>query len=485
MDTTRIGQRLRELRLQRGIGQAELARQLEISPAYLNLLEKGRRNLQFPLLVRALEMLGIELEAFMGSLGEQPPDDVLAHLLDDPLAQSLELDRADLARMRAEPRVASTIAALFHLYKNTRAQLDTAVSKLQSDLPLPMGYAPGDEVTDFLQDNDNYFPELEEFADQVRTDGKLPRRFVSDQLMAVMRESFGIEVSVDVPRGSSSVVRELDRESGSLKVSSSLSENALKFQLGHVIGLRMLDDSGVHERLIAVARPRHAETARLIKIHLANYFAGALLLPYGAFFDEIQRTRYDIEKVATAFESSYETVAHRCCNLNDPERPGVPLHFVRVDIAGNISKRYSASGFRFPQGHGSCPKLAVHAAFLTPAVITKQYSVRPDGSSYFCFAKVISDPRGGSVVRGTSYSIGLGCAAKDAHQFVYADDLPKPDLDNPRTAIPIGLSCRFCERTDCNQRSAPSYKYAHAVDEYVKKDNFFSPITGADSGAIE
>jgi len=481
MDTTRIGQRLRELRLQRGISQAELARQLEISAAYLNLLEKGRRNLQFPLLVRALDMLSVELESFMGSLGEQPPDDVLAHLLDDPLAQSLELDRADLARMRAEPRVASTIAALFHLYKNTRAQLDTAVSKLQTDLPLPMGYAPGDEVTDFLQEHNNYFPELEQFAEKVRTDGKLPRRFVSDQLVALMRNEFDVEVIVESPRGRSSVVRELDRGAKTLKVSSTLSENALKFQLGHVIGLFMLEQSGVHERLIEQARPRHAETARLIKIHLANYFAGALLLPYSPFFDEIQRTRYDIDKIATAFESSYETVAHRCCNLNDPARPGVPLHFVRVDIAGNISKRYSASGFRFPQGHGSCPKLAVHVSFVTPAVITKQYSVRPDGSTYFCFAKVISDPRGGSVVRGTSYSIGLGCAAKDAHQFVYADDLPRPDLENPRSAIPIGLSCRFCERTDCNQRSAPSYKFAHAVDEYVKKDNFFSPLTNSDA----
>jgi len=481
MDTQQIGQRLRELRLQRGTSQAELARQLEISPAYLNLLEKGRRNLQFPLLVRALEVLSVELETFMGSLGESAPDDVLAHLLDDPLARSLELERADLARMRAEPRVASTIAALFHLYKNTRAQLDMAVSKLQTDLPLAMGYAPGDEVSDFLQDNKNYFPELEEFVDEVRRDGALPRRFVSEQLMAVLREKFDIDVTVEDPRGSSSVVRDFDRETGKLRVSSALSENHLKFQLGHVLGLTLLDKSKLHERLIEKARPRHAETARLIKIHLANYFAGALLLPYAEFFDEVQRTRYDVGKVAASFESSYEAVAHRCCNLGDPKRPGVPLHFVRVDLAGNISKRYSSSGFRFPQGHGSCPKLAVHVAFLTPAIITKQYSVRPDGTTYFCFAKVISDPLGGSVVRGTSYSIGLGCAAKDAHHFVYADDLPKPDLDNPRNSIPIGLSCRFCERTDCNQRSAPSYKFAFAVDEYVKKDNFFSPITGADS----
>jgi XRE family transcriptional regulator, fatty acid utilization regulator len=478
MDSAAIGQRLRELRIERGIAQAELARQLGISPAYLNLLEKGRRNMQFPLLLRALEELSVELEGFMAQVGEQRPDDVLAHLLDDPLAQSLDLDESDLARLRAEPRVATTITALFHLYKNTRAQLDTAVSKLEKGVPPPVGYAPGDEVIDFLQAHANYFPELETDAAQVRRDADLPRRFVSEQLVGVLREQFDVEVVTEPPSGRSSVVRSFSPEDRRLRASSSLSEHALKFQLAHVIGLLLLDRSGLHERLVQQSRLRHAETPRLIKIHLANYFAGALLLPYAEFFDEVQRTRYDVQKVATAFETSYEAVAHRMCNLADPRKPGVPLHFLRVDVAGNISKRYSASGFRFPQSYGSCPKWAVHAAFLTPAIITKQFSIMPDGASYFCFAKVISDPAAGSVVRGTTYSIGLGSAAENAHHFVYADELPRREVE--RIAVPVGLSCRFCERTDCNQRAAPSYKFAFAVDEYTKKDNFFSPLTSTD-----
>jgi XRE family transcriptional regulator, fatty acid utilization regulator len=479
MDSAAIGQRLREIRLGRGIGQAELARQLEISPAYLNLLEKGRRNMQFPLLLRALEVLEVELDGFMSDVGERRPDDVLAHLLDDPLAKTLELDESDLARLRAEPRVAQTIAALFHLYKNTRAQLDTAQSKLAEGVPPPSGYGPGDEVTDFLQAHRNYFPELEERAAEVRRASGLPRRFVSDQLMQVMRERFDLDVEVELPSGRSSVVRSFDPERRRLRVSSSLSEHALKFQLAHVIGLLLLDQDRLHERLIEEANPRHGESGRLIKIHLANYVAGAVLLPYDQFYEEVQRTRYDVDKVAVSFESSYEAVAHRMCNLADPRRSGVPLHFLRVDVAGNISKRYSASGLRFPHGHGSCPKWAVHAAFLTPAIITRQYSTMPDGSTWFCFAKVISDPQAGSVVRGTTYAIGLGCAAADAHHLVYADQLPRREL--AAVAVPVGKSCRFCERTDCNQRAAPSYKYAFNIDEYTKKDNFFSPLTGADT----
>jgi XRE family transcriptional regulator, fatty acid utilization regulator len=179
MDTSLIGQRLRELRLKKQLGQADLARQLTISPAYLNLLEKGRRQMQFPLLLRALEVLGVELESFMASASERHPEDVLAHLLDDPLAETLDLDAAAIARMRAEPRVATTIAALFHLYKNTRAQLDVALTKLEAGPSMPFGYAPGDEVTDFLQQNKNYFPELEHAADEIREAAALPRRFVS------------------------------------------------------------------------------------------------------------------------------------------------------------------------------------------------------------------------------------------------------------------------------------------------------------------
>jgi predicted transcriptional regulator/transcriptional regulator with XRE-family HTH domain len=477
MEPRLIGQRLRAIRLTRRIRQAELARQLGISAAYLNLLEKGHRPVQLPLLFRALEVLEVDVERFMSEAGGGHPDDALAQLLDDPLARTLDLEPGDLNALRAEPRLASTVAALFHLYKNTRAQLDRALSAAPS--PVPLGYAPGDEVTDFLEQHRNYFPELEEAADAVRREGALPRRFVSDQLIALLRTRYRMDVAIEPPRETSSVVRSLDMANRRLRLSASLSESALKFQLGHVLGLMILDEHRLHERLIAVAPPRHAETQRLIKIHLANYFAGAVLLPYDEFFAEVERSRYDVEKVASSFESSYEAVAHRMCNLGAPRRAGVPLHFLRTDVAGNISKRYSASGLRFPHGHGTCPKWAAHAAFVTPAVISKQYSRMPDGATYFCFAKVISEPAAGSLVRGSLYSIGLGTSADNAPRFAYADDLPPIERD--RAVVATGITCRFCERTDCNQRAAPSYKFAFSIDEYTKKENFFSPLTTGDA----
>lgn len=475
MDNALIGQRLRQLRLERSLRQVDVARQLGISPAYLNLIEKGKRTVQFPLLWKALQIYEQDLEAFMDAMGETRPDDGLAKLLDDPLAQTLDLDEEDLTRLEAEPRAATTIAALFNLYKNTRAQLDTAIAKLSAGDVVRTDYEPLDEVSDFLQQNKNFFPELEEEALRIRTDHRLGRRVLSDELEGILGDQFGYRVKRVRPESDTSVVRKIDREAQLITVSEELAEHALKFQLAATAGLLTLDQGKLAERLVAEFKPRHAETARLIKIHLANYFAGALLLPYDDYFKEVQRTRYDVEALASLFEMSYEACAHRLCNLSDPKKPGLPLHFLRVDIAGNISKKYSATGLKIPQGTGSCPKWAVHVAFLTPSVITRQYSVMPDGTNYFCFAKVTTQPKQGSLVRGTTYSIGLGTRAEDARFLVYAKDVPAPDIK--RAAVPVGLSCRYCERTDCNQRAAPSYKFAFAVDEYTKKDNFFSPLT--------
>ena len=482
-----MGQRLRELRLQRGLQQSEVARRLNISPAYLSLIEKGKRVVQLPLLFRALELYGIAVEDFMGSLGERRVDDGLARLLDEPLLRSLNLNEEDLASISAEPRMVATITALFNLYKNTRSQLDHVMTRMAQrerqagEGEVRFDYSPYDEVTDFLEQNDNWFESLEMRAQQFRRDSGFARRVTSEDLGRALREQLGVRVlQRTAERADSSVIRRWNAEERVLTLTGDLFEQRLKFQLAHTIALGLFDEEKLHRPLLEDYTGQHAETRRLIKIHLANYFAGALLLPYPEFYREVMSTRYDVDLLAQLFESSYETVAHRMCNLADPRRRGVPMHFLRVDVAGNISKRYSGNGIRFAHQDGSCPKMAVHLAFLTPNVITKQYSAFPDGSTYFCFAKVVSEPEQGSLVKGTTYSIGLGTHADDAKYLAYADDMPF--ADPKKMAVPVGTTCRFCERTDCNMRSAPSYKFAFRVDEYTKKDNFFSPLVSGDRG---
>jgi len=482
-----MGQRLRELRQRRGLQQSEVARRLKISPAYLSLIEKGKRVVQLPLLFQALEIYDVTVEDFMGSLGERRVDDGLARLLDEPLMRSLNLSDEDLASISAEPRMVTTITALFNLYKNTRSQLDHVTASIaqreqQADEEsVRFDYSPYDEVTDFLEQNDNWFELLEERAQKFRRDCAFGRRVTSNDIERGLLEQVGVRVHRIPERAGSSVIRTWNAQERVLAVSNDLFEQRLKFQLAHTVALGLFDEETLYEPILRGYRGQHSETRKLIKIHLANYFAGALLLPYPEFYREVMRTRYDVELLAQFFESSYETVAHRMCNLSDPRRRGVPMHFLRVDVAGNISKRYSGDGIRFPHHDGSCPKMAVHLAFLTPSVINKQYSAFSDGSTYFCFAKIVSEPQQGSLVKGTTYSIGLGTHAADAGYFAYADDMPF--ADPKKMAVPVGTTCRFCERTDCNMRSAPSYKFAFRVDEYTKKDNFFSPLVSGDSDA--
>jgi len=476
-----MGRRLRELRLQRELQQSEVARRLGISPAYLSLIEKGKRSVQLPLLFKALELYEVSMEAFMKSLGETPVDDQLAQLLDEPLLRSLDLSEDDLQGLSAEPKVVTTITALFNLYKNTRSQLDHVLKSVaerekdETEGALRFDYSPYDEVTDYLESHSNFFPTLERRAEVFREAAGLGERVSSEHLIAALDSELGVKVVQEEDDGGSVIRR---YEGRTLTLSKDIYEQRLRFQLAHAIALRLFEEEPLHEPLLEDHSAQHQETRKLLKIHLANYFAGALLLPYGPFYDAVIQSRYDIEWLTHRFESSYETVAHRICNLGDPERRGVPMHFLRVDVAGNISKRYAGDGIRFPHHDGSCPKMAVHLAFLTPNVIAKQYSTFPDGTTYFCFAKVVSEAESGSLARGTVYSIGLGCHAEDAPKLAYADDMPF--VDPAKMSVPVGTTCRFCERTDCNMRSAPSYKYAFRVEEDVKKDNFFSPLVHED-----
>lgn len=439
-----------------------------------------------------LEIYGVGMEDFMSSLGESRVDEGLARLLDEPLLKTLNLSRDDLASLGAEPKAATTITALFNLFKNARVQLEnlqadvadrTQVGASGGATDVSFDYSPFDEVTDFLEEHGNYFPRLEARAESFRRDAGIEALTRSAELARALLDHLGVRVDLVDTATRSSVIRRYDRRRGRLSLSANLAEHRRVFQLAHTIGLRLLDEEGLDQVILRNHRPQHSETTRLLKIHLANYLAGAILLPYDAFYREVMRTRYDVEMLASTFATSYETVAHRICNLGDPERPGLPFHFLRVDVAGNISKRYSATGLKFPKGVGSCPKWAVHTAFLTPHAIRRQYSEFPDGSRFFCFARVQSEPLNGSLSRGTVYSIGLGTNAENAKSIAYADDMPF--VDPERMAVPVGTTCRFCERPDCNQRAAPSYKFAFRVDEYTKKDNFFSPLVNDDQASEE
>ncbi len=408
-----MGQRLRELRLRRGLQQSEVARRLKISPAYLSLIEKGKRVVQLPLLFQALELYDVAVEDFMSSLGERRVDDGLARLLDEPLLRSLDLSEEDLASMSAEPRMMATITALFNLYKNTRSQLDHVMTSLaereqQADEgSVRFDYNPYDEVTDFLEQNHNWFEQLEERAQQFRRDCAFGRRVTSDDLERGLLEQVGVRVHRIPERTDSSVIRTWNAEERVLTVSSDLFEQRLKFQLAHTDrawSFRRREASRTHPRRLQRSTRGDPKAAQDSPRQLLRWSASCF------------RIRSSIERsparaTTSSFSRSSSNRPTKRLRIESATFRTLGVAGLRCTSFGSMSRETSPSaipgdGIRFPHQDGSCPKMAVHLAFLTPSVITKQYSAFPDGSTYFCFAKIVSEPQQGSLVKGTTYSIG-------------------------------------------------------------------------------
>jgi predicted transcriptional regulator len=239
------------------------------------------------------------------------------------------------------------------------------------------------------------------------------------------------------------------------------------FQIAHQIAYL-----GNHDLLDAIvdAGPFTSEEARsLMRTALANYFAAAVVMPYQMFRDAAKQVRYDIDILRNRFGVSFEQVCHRLTTLRRPGAEGVPMHFIRVDIAGNISKRFSASGIHIARFGAACPRWNVYDAFATPGMLRVQLSRMPDGQTFFCIARTTSRTNaflgGGLPHRVGQRAVGLGCDVRYASEIVYADGL---NLADPQIVTPIGVSCRTCPRTDCAERAMPSIHQKLHIDENVR-----------------
>jgi predicted transcriptional regulator len=243
------------------------------------------------------------------------------------------------------------------------------------------------------------------------------------------------------------------------------------FQIAHQLGLVEARED-IKSIMARCAKDLSTpDSARLCRVAMANYFAAALLMPYDEFLHLAEQVRYDIELLQHHYTASWEQVCHRLTTMRKPGAQGVPFHFVRVDIAGNISKRFSGTGIRFARFSGSCPRWDVHAAFLTPGRIRTQLSKMPDGTAYFCIARTIRKSFG--YASGDALmAVGIGCPVQTARKLVYADGC---DLSNLDAAVPIGTTCRLCERLDCEQRAFPALQYGMTIDENVRGRSFYAP----------
>ena len=434
------GVKLRETRTRLGLTQKAFAAKLGVSLPYLNQMENNHRPVSAGVVLGLAQEFGFDVTELSTGDAERLVSDLREALADPALSAPPPLADLRLAASNA-PALARAVLDLHRAYRQTHerlASLDEALGREDATLQP----SPWEEVRDFFHYCDNYLDAVDRAAERFASpDGTRP----DPQALALTALR---KAGIEVVAGDGSALRAYDRKAGRLALSPAAAAPTRVFQLLHQAALVLYDD--LLEATLDLARFQ-SDTARgIAKTGLANYFAGAALLPYRAFAAAARAERHDLERLADLFGASIEQVAHRLSTLQRPGAKGVPFFFVRVDQAGTITKRHSATRLQFARFGGACPLWNVHRAFETPGRFLRQLAETPDGVRYLCLAREISKPGGawGAPVR--RFAIGLGCELRHAGALVYADG-----LDLGSGFEPIGISCRICERPDCHQRSVP------------------------------
>jgi len=478
----RLGPKVRSFRRREQLTQTQLAERLEISPSYLNLIESNHRPLPAHLLVRLAQIFHVDLQAFADD-NQSRLADSLHEVFGDPLLEEHGVTTNDVREIAESPAAARAVIALFHAYKSSVSSMRDLASQLYDGRAfhgVDPAHLPSEEASDVIQEHVNYFPELETAALDLARRASLDRADMYRCLTGYLASQHGVTVKLNPVSRDGGMIRHYDPATKTLSLSEVLPPWSRQFQVAHQLGL--IEAAPVLDLIVERSQKNLTtpESVKLCRVALANYFAGALLMPYDDFYTMAEEVRYDIELLQHHYTASWEQVCHRLTTLRKPGASGVPFHFVRVDIAGNISKRFSGTGIRFARFSGSCPRWDVHAAFLTPGRIRTQLSTMPDGTAYFCIARTIRKSYG--FASGDALmAVGIGCPVRDARKLVYADGY---DLDNLEAAVPIGTSCRLCERLDCEQRAFPPLQHGLKVDENVRGRSFFAPVVAEEAKKV-
>lgn len=447
--------KLRRLRRERGLNQAELARVLGISTSYLNQIEHSQRPLTAPVLLRIAEVLGVDAEYFSVADEEHLVTDLRVALGDEACGVSPPAEEI-IEMARDHPELARALTALHRRYRDA---LERAAALASPDQAAALAPAePHDDVRDFFYAHHNHFGPLDAAAENTAAELDLRPGHAAGALAARLAARHGVTV-VQADPAHSGDVRRYDPHAKLLFVSAWLSEGRRAFQLATQLAL--LDHGPLLDGLAGSMGPAAPESVALARIGLAAYFAGALLMPYTAFHAAAEELRYDVQLLQARFGVGFETVCHRLSTLQRPGRRGVPFSFLRVDRAGNISKRQSATDFHFSRLGGTCPLWTVYEAFSAPGRILTQVAEMPDGKRYFWIARTVTRGGFGHRAPRADFAVALGCELRHAHRLVYAEGVA---LDDPRAATPIGLGCRICERRDCAQRARPPAGGRLAID---------------------
>ncbi|OUD09203.1 Cro/Cl family transcriptional regulator [Marivivens niveibacter] len=449
------GVKLRELRGRLGLTQKAFAEKLGVSLPYLNQMENNNRPISTAVVLSLAQEFGFDVTELQSGDEARLISD-MKEALADPVFTGSAPSLSDL-RLAASnaPALARALLDLHSAYRQTHerlASLDEALGREDARLQP----SPWEEVRDFFHYCDNYIDAVDRaaeiFAQQA---GGLNIRDMAIKTL----EARGISIVF----ADTDAIRHYDKESRRLTLSRRQTVATQTFQL--ILQMALLTKDPLLEATLDLGRFQTPEARSIAKLGLANYFAGAAMMPYGRFLDAAKDCRHDLERLADWFGASVEQVAHRLSTMQRPGNKGIPFYFVRVDPAGTITKRHSSTQLQFARYGGACPLWNVHRAFESPNRWLRQLAETPDGVRFFCLARDATKSGGSYHAPTRRFAIGLGCEVKHAKSLVYADHM---DIDSAAAYEPIGISCRICERKDCHQRSVPPLERRLTVDPNLR-----------------
>lgn len=453
-----IGQKIRQLREIHKLTQAEFAQRISISTSYLNQMENNQRHVTASVLLSLAEVFAIDIV----SLSDNDSDRLLADLMEamaDPFFKDQMPSSRDLKQFT---QITPTIARSFLNLHQALRRSDERMAEMDGTLERSGALndpTPYEEVRDFFHYNNNYIDVLDRAAEELAAKLSHLTSDLHQSLVEYLEGSSPMSVVTTNDMQNADTLRHFSAESNTISISNLQPRSSQSFQLAHQIGQN--EHGQEIAKIAAGANFKSSDAEAICKIGLANYFAGATILPYKKFLKYSRQTRYDLQIIARHFGASLEQVAHRLSTMQRAGEKGIPFFFARVDQAGNITKRHSATKLQFARFGSTCPLWNVHSSFASPGQILRQLAETPDGIKYLCLATEVTKSGLGYKDPVQRYAIALGCEIKHAGELVYADDL---DVSSNGSFEPIGISCRICDRQNCHQRAVPPLKKDLQID---------------------
>ncbi|MCL2713882.1 MAG: short-chain fatty acyl-CoA regulator family protein [Alphaproteobacteria bacterium] len=453
-----MGPRLRRIRREKGLTQADMASDLGISASYVALLERNQRPVTADMLLRLARAYRIDI-ADLADDGGADHAARMQTVLKDPMFADIDMPTLEVSDVATSyPGITEAFLRLYTAYREE--QLALADRGAQSILGGSAAGAQRDDTSDshdpvgevrrFLAARRNNFPTLDDAAERLSQVAGGQSGFIQR-----LRLSHNLNVRYLPPEVMLGSTRRVDGHRHQLLLNDSLDTASLNFQLAQQ--LVYLEMEG---EIAAALQEGHFVTRNgelLARRALAGYAAAALIMPYSTFARAAEARHYDLEALARQFGTSFEQTAHRITTLQRPGQEKVPFFLIRVDPAGNVSKLLDGAGFPFARHGGACPLWSVHRVFSTPRQIVTQWLELPDGLRFFSIARTVIAGGGAFAALRVERAIAVGCAAEHANRLIYTRDPSGPDGKAATPApvpTPIGVTCRVCHRPQCAARSA-------------------------------